>query len=86
MNKFARTFAVLLFVLVGCAPARPPAFSGDLITVVEACAESNTTAYTVNGTVTVKSANGDGILRCLYASDVKVVFRGDPVAMREVAP
>lgn len=56
------------------------AFNGDVLAVTEDCMESNISTTVMSGFV-VKSVNADGFLSCLYARDVTLSVRGDPVVM-----
>jgi hypothetical protein len=73
--------AVLGIVLT---PKPAPAFSADVRSIVERCAEGSTSTYgnNINGTTfTSKSTDGDALLRCLYESNITINFHGDLVEM-----
>lgn len=56
------------------------AFNDDILAVTEGCMKSNTSATAAFNSA-IKSVNADGFLSCLYARDVTLSVRGDPVVV-----
>ena len=73
--------AVIVVVFVNQS-INPPqsAFNDDVLAVTEECMDRNISTTVTSGFV-IKSVNADGFLSCLYARDVTLSVRGDPVVM-----
>lgn len=80
---------VLVVVIVVCVIAfaidmstpNQSSFNDDILNVTEECMERNISTTVTSGFV-IKSVNADGFLSCLYARDVTLSVRGDPVVMK----
>lgn len=68
---------ILAFVADSIRLRSSAAFTADVLTVVEDCANANAR------TSTVQSIDADGLLRCLYAAGITLSQNGDPVRMQE---